>query len=54
MIQIGGSIDIEFKKNKFKFGKVNYTGKSEKNVIMALFKQLYDIDENVIINHIIS
>jgi hypothetical protein len=54
MIQIGGSIDIEFKKDKFKFGKVNFTGKSEKNVIMALFKQLYDIDENVIINHIIS
>ena len=54
MIQIGGTIDIEFKKEKFKFGKGNYTGRGEKNVIMALFKELYGKDENAIIKHILN
>ena len=53
-IQLGGTIDIELKKNKFKFGKGNYTGRSEKNVIIALFKQLYGKDEDAIIRHILN
>ena len=54
MIQIGGTIDIQLNKEKFKFGKGNYTGRSEKNVIMALFKELYGKDEDAIINHILN
>ena len=53
-IQLGGAIDIELKKNKFKFGKGNYTGRSEKNVIIALFRQLYGKDEDTIIRHILN
>ena len=54
MIQIGGTLNIELTKTKFKFGKLKYTGKSEKNVIMALFKELYDKDEDKIIRHILD
>lgn len=54
MIQIGGTINIQVNKNKFKFGKGNFTGRSEKNVIMALFKELYKKDEDAIINHILN
>ena len=54
MIQIGGTIDIQLKKEKFKFGKGNYTGRSEKNVIMALFYEIYGKDEDSIIRHILN
>jgi hypothetical protein len=54
MIQIGGTIDIQFKKEKFKFGKGNYTGRSEKNVIVSLFKELYNNDEDAMIKHILN
>ena len=49
-----GQLILNLKKKKFKFGSCNYTGKSEKNVIIALFKQLYNSDEDIIINHILS
>ncbi len=54
MIQIGGTINIQLKQEKFKFGKGNYTGKSEKNVIMALFYEIYGKDEDSIIRHILN
>ena len=54
MIQIGGTINIQLNKQKFKFGKGNYTGKSEKNVIIALFKELYNKDEDAMIRHILN
>ena len=54
MIQIGGTINIQLNKQKFKFGKGNFTGKSEKNVIMALFKEIYNKDEDAIIKHILN
>lgn len=31
-----------------------FTGKGDKNVIMALFSNLYGKDENAIINHILK
>ena len=54
MIQIGGTINIQLKKEQFKFGKSNYTGKSERNVIMALFNEIYGKDEDAIIRHILN
>ena len=54
MIQIGGTLIIDFKKDKYKFGKTNFTGRGDKNVIMALFFNLYGKDENQIINHILQ
>lgn len=54
MIQIGGTLTIDLKKDKYKFGKTNFTGKGDKNVIMALFLNLYGKDEHQIINHILN
>lgn len=54
MIQVGGTIDIQLNKKKFKFGKGNFTGRSERNVILALFKELYDKDEDSMIMHILN
>lgn len=54
MIQIGGTLNIELKNNNYKFGKLNFTGRAEKNVIVALFREIYGNNENLIIRHIID